>query len=87
MPRHTGGWGSHGGGARSVRKRASVVNEETLRWIDRDRQKPFFSRSSITSTCITLTEARRQFRRNQRGTRAMALRIDIDEYDAGLKYD
>ena len=42
LDRDTEGWGSRGG-ARSVRKPASVVNEETLRWIDRDRQRPFFA--------------------------------------------
>lgn len=30
------------GGAQGVRKRASVVNQETLHWIDRDPQRPFF---------------------------------------------
>jgi arylsulfatase A-like enzyme len=41
LDRDTEGWGSRGG-ARSVRKRAAAVNEETLRWIDRDR-RPFFA--------------------------------------------
>lgn len=30
------------GGAYGIRKRGSVVNEETLSWIDRDRERPFF---------------------------------------------
>ena len=30
------------GGAQAVRKRASEVNEEVLKWIGRDRQTPFF---------------------------------------------
>jgi arylsulfatase A-like enzyme len=42
LDRDTEGWGSRGG-ARSVRKRATAVNEETLRWIDRDRSRPFFA--------------------------------------------
>ena len=36
------GSGSYGG-AFGVRKRADVVNQEVLDWIDRDRQRPFFA--------------------------------------------
>jgi arylsulfatase A-like enzyme len=36
------GSGSYGG-AFGVRKRADVVNQETLRWIGRDRRRPFFA--------------------------------------------
>jgi arylsulfatase A-like enzyme len=44
LDRDTEGWGSRGG-ARSVRKRAAEVNNETLRWIDSDsaRERPFFA--------------------------------------------
>jgi arylsulfatase A-like enzyme len=36
------GSGSYGG-AFGVRKRADVINEETLEWIGRDRRRPFFA--------------------------------------------
>ncbi len=36
------GSGSYGG-AFGVRKRADVVNQEVMEWIDRDRQRPFFA--------------------------------------------
>jgi arylsulfatase A-like enzyme len=36
------GSGSYGG-AFGVRKRADIVNQEVLDWIDRDRQRPFFA--------------------------------------------
>jgi arylsulfatase A-like enzyme len=36
------GSGSYGG-AFGIRKRADVINRETLNWIDRDRRRPFFA--------------------------------------------
>jgi arylsulfatase A-like enzyme len=36
------GSGSYGG-AFGIRKRANVVNEEVMQWIDHDRQRPFFA--------------------------------------------
>ncbi len=36
------GSGSYGG-AFGVRKRAGIVNQEVLDWVDRDRQRPFFA--------------------------------------------
>ena len=36
------GSGSYGG-AFGIRKRANVVNQEVLQWVDRDRQRPFFA--------------------------------------------
>jgi arylsulfatase A-like enzyme len=44
LDRDTEGWEKNGG-ARGVRKRASVVNDELLRWIDTDisQQHPFFA--------------------------------------------
>jgi arylsulfatase A-like enzyme len=36
------GSGSYGG-AFGIRKRANVINEEVLRWIDSDRSRPFFA--------------------------------------------
>jgi arylsulfatase A-like enzyme len=42
LDRDDEGFGSSGGSP-GVRKRATVVNEEVLQWIDRDRQRPFFA--------------------------------------------
>jgi arylsulfatase A-like enzyme len=80
LDRDTEGWGSHGG-ARSVRKRASAVNEETLRWIDSDRQKPFFAFLNYIDV------------HNPYGPPATSPKpawdagSSIDQYDAGVKYD
>jgi arylsulfatase A-like enzyme len=79
LDRDTEGWGSHGG-ARSVRKRASAVNEETLRWIDSDRQKPFFAFLNYIDV------------HNPYGPPATSPKpswdagSSIDQYDAGVKY-
>jgi arylsulfatase A-like enzyme len=79
LDRDTEGWGSHGG-ARSVRKRASVVNEETLRWIDSDRQRPFFAFLNYIDV------------HNPYGPPASSPKpvwdtgSSIDQYDAGVKY-
>ena len=79
LDRDTEGWGGPGG-ARSVRKRASEVNEETLRWIDRDRQRPFFAFLNYIDV------------HNPYGPPATSAKpawdtgSDIDQYDAGAHY-
>jgi arylsulfatase A-like enzyme len=81
LDRDTEGWGSHGG-ARSVRKRASAVNEETLRWIDSDsdRQRPFFAFLNYIDV------------HNPYGPPATSPKpawdtgSSVDQYDAGVNY-
>ncbi len=84
MPRHTGSWGTRGG-ARSVRKRASVVNEEALQWIDRDRQKPFLA-------FLNYFDVHNPYGGPPNSPKPVwdkgsGATHDVDEYDAGLKYD
>jgi arylsulfatase A-like enzyme len=81
LDRDTEGWGSHGG-ARSVRKRASAVNEETLRWIDsdRDRQRPFFA-------FLNYIDAHNPYGPPASSPKpAWDTGSSIDQYDAGVKY-
>lgn len=79
LDRDTEGWGSRGG-ARSVRKPASEVNQETLRWIDRDRQRPFFAFLNYIDV------------HNPYGAPANSpkptwdRRSSVDQYDAGVNY-
>jgi arylsulfatase A-like enzyme len=79
LDRDTEGWGSRGG-ARGVRKQASQVNQETLHWIDRDRQRPFFAFLNYIDV------------HNPYGGPPTAPKPlwdkggDIDSYDAGVKY-
>jgi arylsulfatase A-like enzyme len=83
MPRHTGAGGTRGG-ARSVRKRASVVNEEALQWIDRDRQKPFFAFLNyfdVHNPYGGPPNSPKPVWNKENGATH-----DVDEYDTGLKY-
>ena len=68
------------GGAYGVRKRASLVNQELLQWIDRDRQRPFFAFLNYLDVHYSYGGPRGYLKPDwDRGT-------TIDEYDAGLKY-
>jgi arylsulfatase A-like enzyme len=68
------------GGAYGVRKRASVVNQDLLQWIDRDRRRPFFAFLNYLDVHYSYGGPRDYPKPDwDRGT-------TIDEYDAGLKY-
>ena len=68
------------GGAYGVRKRASLVNQEVLQWIDHDRQHPFFLFLNYLDVHYSYGGPRGYPKPDwDRGT-------TIDEYDAGLKY-
>jgi arylsulfatase A-like enzyme len=73
------GSGSYGG-AFGVRKRADVVNQEVMEWIDRDRQRPFFA-------FLNYFDVHDPYG----GPRAYAKpswpqQTDTDAYDNGVKY-
>lgn len=69
------------GGAFALRKRASVVNQEALRWIGRDRQRPFFAFLNYMDVHYAYGGPRGYPKPAwDRGT-------NVDEYDAGLSYD
>jgi arylsulfatase A-like enzyme len=79
LNRDTEGWGSRGG-ARSVRKPASVVNEETLRWIDRDRQRPFFA-------FLNYIDVHNPYGQPMDSPKpAWDAGSSVDQYDAGVRY-
>jgi len=68
------------GGAYGVRKRASVVNQELLQWIDRDQRHPFFAFLNYLDVHYSYGGPQGYPKPDwDRGT-------TIDEYDAGLKY-
>ena len=68
------------GGAYGVRKRASVVNQELLHWIDRDQRHPFFAFLNYLDVHYSYGGPQDYPEPDwDRGT-------TIDEYDAGLKY-
>ena len=69
------------GGAFGIRKRANQVNRETLRWIAKDRQHPFFAFLNYLDIHFGYGgPAEYPKPAWDHGT-------TIDEYDAGLKYD
>jgi arylsulfatase A-like enzyme len=73
------GSGSYGG-AFGVRKRADVVNQEVVDWIDRDRQRPFFA-------FLNYFDVHDPYG----GTRgypkpSWPQQTDVDAYDNGVKY-
>lgn len=69
------------GGAFGIRKRADEVNRETLRWIARDREHPFFAFLNYLDVHFGYGgPAGYPKPAWDHGT-------TIDEYDAGLKYD
>jgi arylsulfatase A-like enzyme len=73
------GSGSYGG-AFGVRKRADVINEEVMTWVDRDRQRPFFAFLNYFDVHDPYGAPRNYPRPSwQRQT-------DIDAYDDGVKY-
>jgi arylsulfatase A-like enzyme len=68
------------GGAFAVRKRASAVNQEVLRWIERDRQRPFFAFLNYMDVHYSYGGPRGYPKPEwDRAT-------TVDEYDAGLRY-
>jgi arylsulfatase A-like enzyme len=73
------GSGSYGG-AFGVRKRADVVNQEVLGWIDRDRQRPFFAFLNYFDVHDPYG-APRDYPRP-----SWPRQTDIDAYDDGVKY-
>ena len=69
------------GGVYGVRKRAGEVNREALRWVERDRQHPFFAFLNYLDVHYAYGgPADYPKPAWDHGTA-------IDEYDAGLKYD
>ncbi|MCU1298211.1 MAG: hypothetical protein JWO91_2489, partial [Acidobacteriaceae bacterium] len=69
------------GGAFGARKRANVVNDEVLRWIDRDRQRPFLAFLNYFDVHDPYGGA--PFYPKP----AWAQQNEIDRYDDGVKYD
>ncbi|HZR55644.1 MAG TPA: sulfatase [Terriglobales bacterium] len=69
------------GGAFGVRKRADVVNDEVLHWIDRDRQRPFFAFLNYFDVHDPYGGA--PFYQKP----AWAQQGETDRYDDGVKYD
>jgi arylsulfatase A-like enzyme len=68
------------GGIYGIRKRAGEVNRETLRWVARDRQHPFFAFLNYLDVHFGYGgPARYPKPAWDKGT-------TIDEYDAGVKY-
>jgi arylsulfatase A-like enzyme len=74
------GSGSYGG-AFGIRKRADVINEEVLRWVDRDRQRPFFAFLNYFDVHDPYG-APRSYPKP-----AWPQQSSIDQYDDGVKYD
>jgi arylsulfatase A-like enzyme len=73
------GSGSYGG-AFEIRKHADVVNAEVLRWIDRDRQRPFFA-------FLNYFDVHDPYGGPQSYPQTAWPQVsDIDRYDTGLKY-
>ena len=68
------------GGAHRVRKRAGEVNRETLRWIDRDRQRPFLAVLNYFDVHDPYGSPDSYLKPS--GSK----KTDIDAYDDGLKY-
>lgn len=68
------------GGAFGVRKRASDVNQEVLRWIERDRGRPFFAFLNYLDVHYEYGGPRGYPKP------AWDQKTPIDEYDAGLMY-
>jgi arylsulfatase A-like enzyme len=73
------GSGSYGG-AFGVRKRADVVNQEVVDWIDRDRQRPFFAFLNYFDVHDPYGGPRAY--PNPRWPQ----QNDVDAYDNGVKY-
>jgi arylsulfatase A-like enzyme len=69
------------GGVYGVRKRASEVNRESLRWVERDRQHPFFAFLNYLDVHYGYGGPAGYPKP------AWSHGTAIDEYDAGLKYD
>jgi arylsulfatase A-like enzyme len=69
------------GGAFGVRKRADVVNDEVLRWIDRDRQPPFLAFLNYFDVHDPYGGAPLYPKP------AWTQQNEIDRYDDGVKYD
>jgi arylsulfatase A-like enzyme len=73
------GSGSYGG-AFGVRKRASVVNQEVVDWIDRDRQRPFFALLNYFDVHDPYGGPRAYPKPS------WPQQTDVDAYDNGVKY-
>jgi len=68
------------GGIWGIRKRASDVNEETLRWIKQDRNRPFFAFLNYLDVHYSYGGPR-DYRKPEWDHGGA-----IDEYDAGIRY-
>ena len=74
------GSGSYGG-AFGIRKRADVINEEVLRWVDRDRRRPFFA-------FLNYFDVHDPYGAPHAYPKpAWPQQTAIDQYDDGVKYD
>ncbi len=73
------GSGSYGG-AFGIRKRANVVNQEVLRWIDRDPQLPFFAFLNYFDVHGPYGAPRSYPKPSWKG------KVPADQYDEGVKY-
>lgn len=73
------GSGSYGG-AFGVRKRADVINQEVMAWVDRDRRQPFFA-------FLNYFDVHDPYGAPQNYSRpSWPRQTDIDAYDDGVKY-
>jgi len=68
------------GGAHRLRKRGGEVNRETLRWVDRDRQRPFLAVLNYFDVHDPYGSPDSYLKPS--GSK----KTDIDAYDDGLKY-
>jgi arylsulfatase A-like enzyme len=73
------GSGSYGG-AFGVRKRADVVNQEVVDWIDHDRQRPFFAFLNYFDVHDPYGGPRAYSKPS------WPLQTEVDAYDNGVKY-
>jgi arylsulfatase A-like enzyme len=74
------GSGSYGG-AFGIRKRADVINDEVLRWLDRDRQRPFLAFLNYFDVHDPYGAPRSY------PQPSWPQQTVIDQYDDGVKYD
>ena len=68
------------GGAHRLRKRGGEVNRETLRWVDRDRQRPFLAVLNYFDVHDPYGSPDSYLKPS------LSKKADIDAYDDGLKY-
>ncbi len=80
LDRDTEGWESHRG-PMGIRKRADVVNAETLRWISADTHRPFFAFLNYMDVHSPYGVPEAYHPQPAWGSAS-----DVDRYDAGVQY-